>query len=139
MSYIGKGQAFLTWAQQWQGYEKLNAIVANEGDLAVIVSPDSGQTEKYIDGTAKHTITFALTAMLAYSDGNDSVNTDANALMEQWCDWLVEREKLHDYPDFSGSLVTDLEPLDQYPYTAMTYQSDKLAKYQFQARITYED
>jgi len=139
MSYIGKGQAFLTWAQKWNGYEKLNAIVADSGDLAVVVAPDQSSTEKYIDGTAKHSITFALTAMLDYSEGSDSVNVDANALMEQWCDWLLEREKLQDYPDFGGALVTEVQPLDQYPYVAMTYQGSKLAKYQFQARITYED
>ena len=77
--------------------------------------------------------------MLDYSEGNDSVNVDANALMEQWCDWLLEREKLQDYPEFTGALVTEVEPIDQYPYVAMTYQGSKLAKYQFQARITYED
>lgn len=139
MSYVGKGKAFLTWAQKWTGYEKLNAIVADSGDLAVVVAPDQSTTEKYIDGTAKHTITFALTAMLDYSDGNDEVNADANELMETWCDWLLEREALRDYPDFTGALVTEVEPIDQYPYMAMTYQGSKLAKYQFQARITYED
>ena len=139
MSMTGKGKAFLEWAQGWNDFAKLNAIVSDVNDVAVVIVPDTSATEQYIDGTAKHTITFALTAMLDYSSGNDSTNADANELMESWCDWLTQKEKTHDYPQFDGAIVVGIEILDQYPYPAMTYQGDKLAKYQFQARITYED
>jgi len=138
MSYTGKGRAFLEWVQGWDGYVKLNGMISDEGDLSVVISPNSEQLTQYIDGTSEHVLPFALTAMFPFSSGNDETNIDANELMEGWCDWILQQEQTSNYPNFQPATVTEISPVDQFPYLAMTYQGEKLAKYQFQCKITYE-
>lgn len=137
MKVSGKTEAALKWAKTWpelDGFLKLNAILAKDEEASFNTAYTTSSGEPYIDGTAKHEFIFMLKMMLPWSDGYDSVNEEANALMEQWRDW-VDEQYPDNVPDFDAEIL-DISAL--YDVPAMTvYSDDSLAEYNFQAKITY--
>lgn len=147
-SITGKTDAVVAWAKGWpelDGYLKLNAVSTEAGEHAINTVPsgssvynDIGIVE-YVDGTAKREYTFALVMIADWSDGFDNVNAEANRLGESWVDWVASQYP-DNVPDFGDKTsISKIEPLYNMPSLAMVYQEDSLAKYMFQAKITYTE
>lgn len=136
----GKTDAALEWAKTWpklDGFLKLNAILAQDGDASFNTAYSTSVIEKYVDGTAKRQFVFMLKMMLPWSDGYDPVNEEANALMESWRDWVDEQFPAN-VPDFKGAEIDGIEALYDVPAVTV-YADESVAEYNFQARIIYTE
>lgn len=139
MNFKGKTAAALEWAKSWEeldGFLKLNAILAKDGDASFNTSFSTNVIESYVDGTAKREFIFMLKMMLPWSDGFDSVNVEANELMESWRDW-VDNQYPVNIPKWDVP-IEEIEALYDVPAITV-YADDSLAEYNFQAKITYEE
>lgn len=140
MRMHGKIDATLDWAKTWPQLDellKLNAIKNDDGDASMTTVYSDAKGEPFIDGSAKHQLTFGLRMMLQWSDGFDPVNAEAEQLMEQWRDW-VDAQYPENVPDFDDASIEDISALYDVPAVTV-YQEESLAEYNFQARITYTE
>lgn len=131
-----KGKALHEWVKGWNGLAKLNAIVTNDGDLAVVIEPGNTPLEEFIDGTARQSINFILAGVFTYSPNHDDINAQAQELMEEWREWVAAQDKAKNYPDFGEAVIESLTPVS-IPYLAMVYEG--MAKYQLAAEIIYTE
>jgi len=109
-----------------------------DGDCSITqVSHNTVKT--YIDGTRIVEYTFALQVMFDLSEDADGVNTDNMFTLRKWQQWIAEQEQARNYPDF-GAKCSDyrLENLTSGPKMALRYENN-IAKYQFYAKLTYEE
>lgn len=138
----GKTDAVREWAKQWDGfngYLKLNALIAKEDERTIITEPSDVVIERYIDGTAKRMYGFNLRMVLPWSDGYDSTNRDSLAVAVQLYDWAVEQNANRNYPDWDGALITSLEPTQSMPSVNFIYEEEGLAEYLIPFVINYEE
>lgn len=127
------------WAKGWPdlgGYLKLNAISSESGDASLDTVYNDAKVQDYIDGRALREYTFALVMMADWSDGFDATNSEANRLSESWIDW-VDSQFPDNVPEWPGAIFQSIESIYNVPSLAAVYQDESLAKYMFQAKITY--
>lgn len=127
------------WAKGWPdlgGYLKLNAISSESGDASLDTVYNDAKVQDYIDGRALREYTFALVMMADWSDGFDATNAEANRLNESWIDW-VDSQFPDNVPEWPGAIFQSIESIYNVPSLAAVYQDESLAKYMFQAKITY--
>lgn len=139
MNRTGKAEALKKWAQSWphlDEYLKLNAILTDDGDASMNPIGRDVEGTPFIDGTASRDYYFMLKLVLPWSDGYDSVNTDAQTLMESWMDW-VDAQYPNNIPEWDGDIET-IEAVADEP-EIMTYQEESLATYNFICKITYTE
>lgn len=139
MKTAGKTEAVLEWAKGWPdigGYLKLNAISSESGDASLDTVYNDAKVQDYIDGRALREYTFALVMMADWSDGFDATNAEANRLSESWIDW-VDSQFPDNVPEWPGAMFHSIESVYNVPSLAAVYQDESLAKYMFQAKITY--
>lgn len=141
MDAAEKAQAVMTWMQSGQAgeYLKLNALVSDSGDLAILTSYADSVITEYIDGTAERQFTLTADGMLPYSDGNDGTNASSIGVMSGWMQWVVQMGKDKNYPDFGDAVVTGVETTYPAPVVAMVYDTDRVAKYTFDVTIFYRE
>lgn len=138
MRIEGKTDAALEWAKTWpeiDGFMKLNAILAADGDASMATVFGDAEGEPFIDGSARREYTFMLRLMLPWSDGYDPINADAERLMEQWRDWVDQQYDEGNVPEWDCE-IEGIRSLYDVPAVTV-YQEESLAEYNFQARITY--
>lgn len=136
----GKVDAALAWAKTWprlDDFLKLNAISANDDEAALTTVYGDSKGEPFIDGTARHVMTFGLRMVLPWSDGYDPTNAEAERLIEEWQDW-VDEQFPQNIPDFDGAEIEGIRSLYDVPAITV-YQEDSQAEYNFQAAITYTE
>lgn len=139
MKTAGKTEAVVEWAKGWpdlNGYIKLNAITSESGDASIDTVYNESKVQEFIDGRALREYTFALVMMADWSDGFDATNAEANRLSESWIDW-VDSQYPDNVPDWPGAMFQSIESVYNVPSLAAVYQDESLAKYMFQAKITY--
>lgn len=139
MKTAGKTEAVVDWAKGWPdlgGYLKLNAISSEAGDASLDTVYNDAKVQDYIDGRALREYTFALVMMADWSDGFDATNAEANRLNESWIDW-VDSQFPDNVPEWPGAIFQSIESIYNVPSLAAVYQDESLAKYMFQAKITY--
>lgn len=139
MKTAGKTDAVVEWAKKWpdlNGYIKLNAITSESGDASIDTVYNDAKVQDYIDGRALREYSFALVMMADWSDGFDATNAEANRLSESWIDW-VDSQFPDNVPDWPGASFQAIESVYNVPSLAAVYQDESLAKYMFQAKITY--
>lgn len=135
----GKTAAVLEWAKGWpelDGYLKLNALIAEDGEATMATSYTDSPLETYNDGTAKRRYSFFLKVVTAWSDGYDPVNEDAEKLASSWLDWVNDQYPAN-VPDWPGASIVGIESAQGQPSLSAVYQDDGLAEYAIQAVITY--
>lgn len=140
MRLEGKTDAAVAWAKTWPDldeYLKLNAIATDEGDAAFTTVYSDAEGKPYIDGTAQHVYTFGLRMVLPWSSGYDTVNAEAERLMERWRDW-VDAQYPSNIPDWPGAEIEGIRALYDVPAVTV-YEEDSTAVYNFQAAITYTE
>lgn len=139
MRRAGKTDAIKEWAKAWphlDEYLKLNAILTEDGEASLNPIGEENPVEEYIDGSAVYEYYFMLKLVLPWSEGYDSINSDAQLLMEQWMDWVDEQYPDH-VPDFDG-VIDSIEAVANEPEIE-TYQEESLATYNFIGKITYTE
>ena len=142
MKANGKTQAMFEWAKGWpglDGYLKLNAIVAEEGEASMSVVQNDAAVREYIDGTADREYTFQLRIVALWSGGYDPVNEAAESLAASWQDWVAEQYGEGNVPDFREAKVTGIRPVYNVPALNFVYQEEGLAEYLIQAVVEYTE
>lgn len=130
----GVSDAIYEWARGYYPNLRLNAILENIGDKALITSAGTPQKE-YIDGSAEIQVDFTLVLVAPWSEGIDGLNRDALEEGERWLDWVREQGKLHNLPAIDG--IVEVEVDDEAPVLVEVTQGALWARYQFQAHIIY--
>lgn len=143
MNIEGKTAAVKAWLETYpelDGYLKLNATELESGERSVDTVTNDESVREFIDGTKERAFTFALVMVCDWSSGFDSVNAEAVAWGERWLDWCAHQYQAGNLPDFgAGATIIGVEPLQNVPGLAAAYQEEQLARYLFQARITYRE
>lgn len=141
MGMHGKTEAVVEWLKTYpglDGYLKLNATELTAGERTVNTVYNDAKVREFIDGTVERQFTFALVMVCDWSSGFDTVNAEAEAWGEMWLDWCDAQFKAGNVPDFGDKCtIRAIESLQNIPSLAATYQEEQLARYMFQARITY--
>ena len=113
----GKTDAVMEWAKGWpelDGYLKLNALIAEDGEATLATSYTDSPIEEYNDGTAKRRYSFFLKVVTAWSDGYDPVNADAERLASSWLDW-VNSQYPGNVPIWHGASIIGIESQCRVP------------------------
>ena len=141
MNVSGKTEAVVRWLKTCgltKKYLKLNAVDMKADERAMNVVYNDERIREFIDGTVERRYTFSLVMVADWSDGFDSTNAEAMEFGEEWLDWVARQFKAGNVPDFGKScIIRAIEPLQNVPALAAAYQDVQLARYQFQAAITY--
>ena len=141
MKASGKTDAVVAWLKTYpelDGYLKLNATELTVGEHAVNTVYNDWEVRQFIDGTREREFTFSLVMVCDWSSGFDSINAEAEKWGEKWLDWCDAQFAAGNVPDFGeGARIRAIESLQNIPSLAATYQEEQLARYMFQARITY--
>lgn len=141
MGVSGKTEAVVEWLKTYtelDGYLKLNATELEAGERTVSTVYNDAKVREFIDGTVERQYTFAVVMVCDWSSGFDTVNAEAESWGERWLDWCDAQFKAGNVPDFGGKCtIRAIESLQNIPSLAATYQEEQLARYMFQARITY--
>lgn len=119
------------------GYLTFNSIEEMENSTGLIPVSADNDIESYADGSAKREYVFAIAQMLIYDAGTSNVNIMTLAEMQKFMDWIVEQNRIGNFPDFGENcLIDSIEPLQNIPSLAGTNEK-RIAKYMFQCRIVY--
>ena len=141
MNVKGKTKAVLDWLKTYDGFDgylKLNAIPLQPGESSVNTVYNDRAVRQFIDGTWEKQYTFAVVIVCHWSAGMDGINVDAEEWGENWLDWVDAQFMAGNVPDFGNeATVRGIESLQNIPSLAAAYQEEQLARYMFQARITY--
>lgn len=141
MKVSGKTKAVVQWLKTYKGigkYLKLNAVDMKVDERAVNVVYNDAKIREFIDGTCERRYTFSLVMVSDWSDGFDTANAEAMEFGEEWLDWVAHQFDNGNVPDFGNEcIIRAIEPLQNVPALAAAYQDVQLARYQFQAAITY--
>lgn len=141
MGMKGKTKAVVEWLKTYPdlgGYLKLNATELNAGERTINTVYNDSKVKEFINGTVERQYTFALVMVCGWSSGFDAVNEEAEEWGEEWLDWCDAQFKAGNVPDFGEKCtIRAIESLQNIPSLAATYQEEQLARYMFQARITY--
>lgn len=135
----GKAEAVLEWARTWpelDGYLKLNATVAENGDASLNVVQGDSVVMKYIDGSAQRQWIFQLKVIVPWSDGHDEINEAAERFAASWQDWVASQYP-GNIPEWPNAEITGIEPQWNTPALNYIYEDGSLAEYVVQAVIDY--
>lgn len=138
----GKTDAVVEWAKKWDGFDgylKLNSIVAEEGESTIVTDATDREVDKYIDGTANRQYQFNLRIVLPWSSGFDKTNSNSMEVAVMLYDWAESKNEARDYPDWEGALIVDLIPTLSMPRVNFVYEEDGLAEYLIPFIINYEE
>lgn len=114
-----------------------NATPMNIGAVTMNSVPGDRVIKKYVDGTCKCEIIFAIDMITEYdSQGTSDINMNALDEVINFSDWL-DTVNINDAPDLGGDKeLTKMEVLTNVP-SILVDNTNMLAKYQFQCKITY--
>ncbi len=142
MNIEGKTEAVRAWLETWpelEGRLKLNAAEMQAGEFAMNTVYNDTAIKEYINGACDRAYTFSLVMVRDWSDGFDTMNAKAMSFGEHWVDWLSAQYQAGNLPDFGDATILSIEPLQNVPGLAEVHESEQIARYLFQARITYRE
>lgn len=96
--------------------------------------------KRFVDGSVQRRVIFAIDMVLSYDDaGTSDVNMNAINEVNKFSEWIEEQLPLQNVPDFGKNrTIESIEVLTNVP-SLLIDNTNRLAKYQFQARIEYKD
>lgn len=96
--------------------------------------------KRFVDGSVQRRVIFAIDMVLSYDDaGTSDVNMNAINEVNKFSEWIEEQLSLQNVPDFGKNrTIESIEVLTNVP-SLLIDNTNRLAKYQFQARIEYKD
>jgi len=112
-------------------------LAERDGSCAIVPIQGDRSAKNYIDGSSLRVYDFALQLLRLVSITTDTTNTSNMHIQHEWANWIMEQEKIGNYPDF-GERCSDyrLELLSNMPMLAERYENG-MGKYQFYARLNY--
>lgn len=96
--------------------------------------------KRFVDGSVQRRVIFAIDMVLSYDDaGTSDVNMEAINEVNKFSEWIEEQLSLQNVPNFGKNrTIESIEVLTNVP-SLLVDNTNRLAKYQFQARIEYKD
>lgn len=96
--------------------------------------------KRFVDGSVQRRVIFAIDMVLSYDDaGTSDVNMEAINEVNKFSEWIEEQLSLQNVPNFGKNrTIESIEVLTNVP-SLLIDNTNRLAKYQFQARIEYKD
>lgn len=136
-----KAEAVRRWAISCPAvgkYLRMHATEMKSGARSLSIESSDADVREFIDGTREKQLTFALAFVEPWSEGMDSLNASAMQAGEEWLAWVDAQFSEDNVPDFGpGCTIRDVRSLQTSPALAAVFEEDMLAKYTFQAQITY--
>lgn len=132
---------------EWlKNYEPLNnwiyfnATPDIVGTVALNSIPGDGVVARFIDGSKKCEILFAIDMVREYDNmGTSEVNMEALDEVNNFIEWLDSQRQDENFPDFgTTNTVRDIQVLTNVP-TVLVNTQDMLSKFQIQVKVTYID
>lgn len=92
----------------------------------------------YIRAGAVKEYGFTIIVTKAYSPYGDDVNLQAMTFAQELMDWVEQKNRTKEYPDFPPNCtVQKIEPIQNMPNLAGVNMEQMTARYMFQCRVTY--
>ena len=115
-----------------------NATPIISGTVAMNMIPGDRVSKEFIDGSTQRELTFSIDMVTTYDPaGTSEVNLQAVDEILMFSSWVEEKATNKDFPDFGEDCKIDkIEVLTNVP-SMLIDPTNQLAKYQFQAKITY--
>lgn len=135
----GKANKLLEWIKGWDGfdgYAKLNAIVAEEGDASLNIVVNDDVVEQYLDGTALRDYTFMIKMILPWSDGFDPVNVESENTAASLLDW-IDGQFPQNLPAWEGADIREITLVNNAPSLDTVDTEESIAEYSVIAKIRY--
>lgn len=143
LSLKEKTNKVIEWAKGWDGfngYLKLNALIASDGEATIVTDATDNVLTEYINGDAIRQYYFNLRMVMPWSSGFDQTNQDSMAVAVQLYDWVEEQNATGNYPDWGDdALITEIANTQSQPQVNFIYEEDGLAEYLIACRIEYEE
>ena len=132
----GVSAALYEWAKGY-GLEglTLNGLTTEAGERSLMTSAAT-TTREYISGAKERTVYFSLLLVEPWSELDDGLNPTAMQEGERWLDW-VNAQMPSNAPDLGTREVVELQTDDDAPVLVQVLPDAMVAKYQFQAHLTY--
>lgn len=132
----GISAALYEWAKGY-GLEDLtlNGLTTEAGERSLMTSAAT-TTREYISGAKERTVYFSLLLVEPWSELDDGLNPTAMQEGERWLDW-VNSQMPSNAPDLGTREVVELQTDDDAPVLVQVLPDAMVAKYQFQAHLTY--
>lgn len=136
-----KADKLLDWAKQWEGFDgylKLNALVAKEGDSSLNIVANDRVVEQYIDGSAIREFTAQFKMVCSWSDGYDNTNIEAYELFSGFIDWVNDQFPTN-CPNWPDAAITGIETQENAPSLDFVNEQDDVAEYSVNVIINYQE
>lgn len=139
---VNKHLAVKTWVEEFldgakMSFDNIDASMPNFRSLI----PDYGDflVKQDIQGNKTKRYTFAFVGIETLDNiDNDTNNATTRQKIDDFNDWIVEQEKLKNYPDFGTDIIKyKVEPLQNTANLAQVFEDSGFAKYVLMARIEY--
>lgn len=108
--------------------------------ISIITNYSDHVVKRYITGAVQKQYGFTVIIVKAYSDSADDLNLEAMNFAQAFMDWLDEKNRNKEYPDFGEACTVDgMENLQNMPNLAGINAKEGLARYMLQCRILYTE
>ena len=137
---VNKDMMMHEWAAQFPLLTEpllFSYLAEQDGASAIVPIQGDAVIKAYVDGSSQREYSFALQLLRRVSDSTDDTNTGNAHILRRWVDWIHERQRIGDFPDFGARCSHySLEVLSNMPMLAQVYENG-MGKYQFYARLKY--
>nr|DAV62662.1 MAG TPA: Minor capsid protein from bacteriophage [Caudoviricetes sp.] len=116
-----------------------NATPMFVGAVTMNSVPGVRIVQKFIDGSMKKELAFAIDMITSYDNsGTSDVNMEALDEVQNFSEW-IDKQSIDSGPDFGEKCsIEKIEVLTNAP-TLLVDTTNQLSKYQFQVKITYTE
>lgn len=115
---------------------KFNFSTNESGSIAFLTQYSDKEIKKYKSGSKKQ-YGFAILITKPYSKEDDNLNLLAMEMAQAFQDWIDAQDKIKNYPVFTGCDVLKIESLQDMPNLSGVDETETLAQYMLQCRVTY--
>lgn len=115
-----------------------NVSPGEEGNISFLTNYSDKIRKKYIRVGSEKEYGFTIVITRTFSDGTDDLNLDAMNFAQEFIDWIDERDKKKNYPDFGDKCqIKKIENLQNMPNLASVDWENMIAQYMLQCRVIY--
>lgn len=94
--------------------------------------------KRYVRAGAVKEYGFTIIVTKSYSPYGDDVNLQAMTFAQDLMDWVEEKNRAKQYPEFPDTCtIQKIEPLQNMPNLSGVNMEQLVARYMFQCRVTY--
>lgn len=135
---MSKYKALSDWLNEYfQDWIYFNVTNIDEGNISLNSISSPKAVERYIDGSSKCELSFAVDLVKAYDTGTSDLNIDSMQECESLIKWCEDKNLNKELPVFTDCLVEEVT-IKETPAIAVD-TDNMLAKYQIIGKVTYLD